>query len=674
MHVLFVHQNFPAQFKYMAPRLVKERGWQCSFVTERVEGELPGVRKIIYKARGGASMANSVFTRNYENAVAHAHGVFEAMKEAKDVKPDLVVAHTGFGSSLFLPFLYDAPVINFLEFFYSPAGQDLGFRPEVPVGETELLRSKTNNAMILLDVVNCDRGWSPTHYQRAFFPAELHGKIDVIFDGIDTEVYHRKEGAGQTVRRAYQIDPSHKIVTYVARGFEMMRGFDVFMKAAKRICDARPDVTFVVVGTDKVHYGGDLKYIKEDSFRHQVLKDGNYDLSRFRFTGYVQQEVLADILSAGDVHIYLTEPFIASWSMVDAMACGAVLVASDQTCVREYVVPGENGLLVDFFDDAALAGQTLAVLADVPAHRRLAEAAVRTVTEKFSLDVAMPRIADLFERTAARKREPSVLLEKLVKAGTLEVVTTDPDVLARKARLTERPVAAAPAPAVPTTPREQAIAMIRELGSRGRTVNDWVRVTQGFRGPAPAYETLGPRNHPVDLSRLCQRLAEWKAKVLVEVGVQEGGTLFLLSQMAPEDARLVATGTPESPIPAERVPFFEAMARTTKQSVRCVPEVADSEDLERAIDKATDGKKIDFLFLHGRRPFKALSNDYRRLRKKIRSGGLIAWDGVSPVTPFGPERDGGHRLWQEVQPLYPQKAEYLNGASTEFGGMVMVKA
>ncbi|HTW94219.1 MAG TPA: hypothetical protein VMD30_05475, partial [Tepidisphaeraceae bacterium] len=210
MHVLFVHQNFPAQFRFIAPRLIQEHGWQCSFCTERVEGELPGVRKILYKARGGASVANSVFTRNYENAVAHAHGVFEALKQEKDLKPDLIVAHSGFGSSLFLPYLYDAPIINFLEFFYSPVGQDLGFRPEIPVGETELLRSKTNNAMILLDVVNCDRGWTATKYQRAFFPIELQTKIEAIFDGIDTSVYHRKEGAEARVRESYKIDPSHK--------------------------------------------------------------------------------------------------------------------------------------------------------------------------------------------------------------------------------------------------------------------------------------------------------------------------------------------------------------------------------------------------------------------------------------------------------------------------------
>jgi glycosyltransferase involved in cell wall biosynthesis len=439
MHVLFVHPNFPAQFRYIAPRLAAEHGWQCSFCTERMQDQLPGVRKILYQPRGGATAAQSFLTRNYENAVAHAMGVFEALKQTPDVKPDLIVAHSGFGSSLFLPFLYDAPIINFFELFYRPTGQDLGYRPERRVTEMELLRMRTNNAMIMLDAVNCDRGWTPTHYQRDFLPPELRGKIDVIFDGIDTAIYHRKPDAAERVRGFCKINPVHQIVTYVARGFEMMRGFDIFMKAARIICTQRSDVTFVVVGTDKVHYGGDLKFIREDTFRQHVLAEGGYDLSRFRFTGRVPEETLADILSGSDAHIYLTEPFVTSWSMIDAMACGAVLIASDQTCVREYIQPGKTGLLVDFFDHQALADQTLKVLADPKAYRPLGEAAAQSVVEKYSLKVTLPLIKEFFERIAAGPRHPSVLLEKLVKPGTLPIVTEDPNELARKARLTDAP-------------------------------------------------------------------------------------------------------------------------------------------------------------------------------------------------------------------------------------------
>jgi glycosyltransferase involved in cell wall biosynthesis len=677
MHVLFIHQNFPAQFRYIAPRLITEHGWQCSFITERQEGELPGVRKILYKPRGGATMANSVFTRNFENAVAHAHGVFESLKEVKDLQPDLVVAHSGFGSSLYTPYLYDAPVINFLEYFYQPIGQDLGFRPEVPVGEMELLRSRTNNSMILLDVINCDRGWTPTTYQREMFPKELQVKIESIFDGIDTAVYHRKEGALERVRQLCQIDPSHRIVTYVARGFEMMRGFDIFMKAAKIICDRMQDVTLVVVGTDKVHYGGDLKYIKENTFRQHVLSEGGYDLSRFRFTGYVDQHVLADILSASDIHLYLTEPFIASWSMVDAMACGAVVLASDQRCVREYIVPGENGLLVNFFDHQAFAEQTIEVLNNREKYRPLAEAGIKTVFEKFSLDVAMPRIKDFFERVAATPRSPSTTLEKLVKVGTLERITTDPDALARKARMTD-PKPSQPEltpdapPPVDGTPLEQAVAQIKQLGSQPRSIPDWIRLTHSFKGPAPDYAALGVRHHPTDLARLLQRFSEWKANTVVELGVEDGGTLFLFTRIASEDAQLIAAPLIGREIAEAKVPFFESMARV-RQKITCLGSADSPEKFEKQLDAALGGRKIDLLFLHGRRPYKGLSGDFRRMKKRVRDGGLIAWDGINGMPPFGPDRDGGHRLWAEVKPLYPQRAEYLNGTATEFGGIAAIK-
>lgn len=405
MHVLFLHKNFPAQFRHMAPVLVRSLGWRCTFVTAQPADRLQGVEKILYKPRGGATEHNHDCTRNFENTVGHALGVYEELKRRRDLKPDLIVAHTGFGSSLFLPYLFDAPIINFMEYFYRPFEGDIGYRPERPATEASLLRLKARNAMIMLDLENCDRGWTPTHYQRDFFPKPYQPKIEVIFDGINTDIYHRRENPLRKIGDRGCIGPKFRVVTYVARGFEMMRGFDIFMKAAKRIYEQFPDVRFVVVGTDRVCYGGsELDHIQENSFREHVLAQDKYDLSKFRFTGFVSERVLADILSISDLHIYLTEPFIASWSMVDAMACECVVLASDQTCVREYITHGENGLLCDFFDYESLANQAVQVLRDPASYRPLTQAARRTVEQKYSLKVAMPRLKEFFERVAASGR------------------------------------------------------------------------------------------------------------------------------------------------------------------------------------------------------------------------------------------------------------------------------
>ena len=677
MHILFVHQNFPAQFRYIATRLAAEHGWTISFATERQEDELPGIRKIIYQPRGGATLNNHLCTRNFENAVAHAHGVYEALKLVPNVQPDLVIAHTGFGSSLFLPYLYDAPVINFLEFFYHPVGQDMGFRPELPVSEIDLLRIKTKNAMILLDVVNCDRGWCPTHYQRDYFPPELRSKIEVIFDGIDTSIFKRQSGARARIEKAWNVPPEARIVTYVARGFERMRGFDIFMKIAARIAAQRSDVVFLVVGTDKVYYGGDMNYTTAPSFRLQVLEDEAVDLSRFRFTGFVPQETLADILSASDLHIYLTEPFIASWSMVDAMSCGAVVLASDQACVREYISPGENGLLNGFFDVDGFTEQALAVLADPHKYAPLARAAVHTVETKYSLDVALPRLKTFFESVASTRRNPSTLMRNLARVGTVQRINADPD--AATATPTPRPpdTTTPPAVAVELPPdsdpgRAAASAAIRSMLTGSRSLPDWISVTQAFTNPDPRFARLGPEGHPADLVRLLSRFSQWRPRWVLDMGTTDGGLLFLLARIAADNAHIIAASLPDQPFPAEKIPFFQAMARPG-QTIHCLTDIADHDALFMAIEKIIGQQRFDCIHIRGNRPLKAVSWDYRKYRGKLRGGGLLAWNGIQPIVDPGPDRNGGDLLWKEVRPLFPQRAEYLEGCRSTSGGIAVIK-
>jgi UDP:flavonoid glycosyltransferase YjiC (YdhE family) len=298
-------------------------------------------------------------------------------------------------------------------------GQDIGYRPETPVTESMLLRSPCRNAMILLDLENCDRGWCPNHYQRSVFPARYHDKIEVIPEGVDTHLYRRDPAARLRLGDGSPLPQGTKVVTYVSRGFELMRGFDVFMKAAKRICEAISDVIFVVVGSDRVCYGGDTQLVDEKSFKAHVLKSGNYDLSRFCFTGAVSEAALASILSVSDLHVYLTVPFVPSWSLLDAMSCSCVVLASDQACTREYVTHGVDGLLCDFFDDRAIAEHALQVLEDPPANRRLGAAARRTVEQHYALDLTLPRIKAFFEDVAGSRREVSVRAEILMRKGTL---------------------------------------------------------------------------------------------------------------------------------------------------------------------------------------------------------------------------------------------------------------
>lgn len=210
-----------------------------------------------------------------------------------------------------------------------------------------------------------------------------------------------------------------RVVTYVSRGFELMRGFDVFMKAADIICRRMKNVVFLVVGSDRVCYGGDQQFVGGSFLKH-VLRTGNYDLSRFFFTGRVPEATLARILALSDLHVYLTVPFVPSWSLLDAMSCGCVVLASDQACVREYITHGRNGLLCDFFDADGIADLAVKALRDPAEYKVLGTAARITVEEEYSLGVSLPRIKKMFEEVAAGGRRQSMLARALVRPGTLK--------------------------------------------------------------------------------------------------------------------------------------------------------------------------------------------------------------------------------------------------------------
>jgi glycosyltransferase involved in cell wall biosynthesis len=183
-----------------------------------------------------------------------------------------------------------------------------------------------------------------------------------------------------------------------------MRGFDMFLKTAKRIYERYPDVVFIIVGTDKIAYGGDEEHIApHKTFKEWALAQDNYDLSRLKFVGRVTPNDLGKLLATTDLHIYFTVPFVLSWSLMDALSCGAVVLGSATTPVKEMIRDGENGLLADFFDADALAAKAIAALKDVAGHRALGRKAEQIITERYSLEAVLPRMLDLYERTAAMK-------------------------------------------------------------------------------------------------------------------------------------------------------------------------------------------------------------------------------------------------------------------------------
>ncbi len=398
MHILYVHKNFPAQFGHIAASLLTKLGFQCTFVSELPPGNVQGIERIQYKIKGMATANNHYCSRTFENAVWHSHAVYEALKARPDIVPDLVVGHSGFLSTLYLRELYNCPTVNYFEFYYYAHGYDLDYRPEDNPPELKFLRARTRNANLLLDLDNCDAGYSPTLFQRNLLPENYHSKVRVLFDGLDTNLWkpspvkHRQIGDRT-------IPDSMRIITYVSRGLESMRGFDIFMKVAKKIYQARDDVVFVVVGSEKCFYGSDEEITGgKMSLKNWLLTKEEYDLSRFLFIEYLKPPDLAQLFSMSDLHIYLTVPFVLSWSMLDALACGAVVLGSATPPVQEVIEEGKNGLLAGFFDVDGMADKALKVMENPSDYKELGKAGLEMIKEKYSLEVCLPQHMQFYEK------------------------------------------------------------------------------------------------------------------------------------------------------------------------------------------------------------------------------------------------------------------------------------
>lgn len=398
MHILYIHRAFPPQFAPLAKALERVKGWKATFLSRKPDQVVEGLTNIQYHAQDNEE-------RNWDlqfgEQLRHAAAVAAALKKRPELRPDLVVAHSGFGSSCLVPTVRDCPIINYFEYYTRPLANDMLFRAEWKHEDWYYQWRRVANAMQLLDLQTCTAGYSPTRWQRSTFPAEHHDKIDVLFDGVDIATFQPAAAAVPRVVCGHTIPEGTRVVTYVARGLELVRGFDVFMKLAKRIYTERPATIFLVAGKDRVCYGTDLQLTGAASFKQWVLEQDEYDLSKFIFLDWIPVEDLVRLLHLSDLHVYLTTPFVLSWSLFNALACGTTVLASDVAPVREVVRDGVNGLLVDFHDLDGMAIRALEVLRDPAAFHPLGVAAAAEMRARYSFEVMLPKFIRYFERIAS---------------------------------------------------------------------------------------------------------------------------------------------------------------------------------------------------------------------------------------------------------------------------------
>ena len=420
MNVLFVHQAFPAQFGRLALELARRSGWACRCLVRHLSACPTPSRDMldrltIIQVPAVPETTPAKWTETFSRHVALADLTAQVGRNrAGEFRPDLVVGHCGIGPFAFLPEVYDCPFVGYCEYYLAVRGRDLTYRADLPPTEPAPFYPRCINAATLTSLQACRSGYSPTAWQRDSFPARFRPRIEVHFDGVETELYRPRVVTPEDLTSALgglSIRPGTKVVTFVARGLESMRGFDLFVKLAERIGRERSDVAFVVVGGDESYYGWDSFFAGKAGFKQWVLSRGDYDLSRFLFLGQIDPERLAVLLARSDLHVYLSVPFVTSWSVFDALSAGCVVLAADIEPVRELIEPGVNGLVEPLFDLDRLTAAALRVLADPAGHRPLGQAARARSLERYSLDVCVPALKAYFEREASAPHPPAPLSE-----------------------------------------------------------------------------------------------------------------------------------------------------------------------------------------------------------------------------------------------------------------------
>ena len=413
MKLLFAHQNFPGQWLRLSA-FAAEQGHEVVGLGQ--QGVLNparcprGVKLASYSAEG-AGKSTHHYLQTTEAAVRRGQSVARAVLALADAGfvPDLVCAHQGWGETLYVKdVLPGVPVLSYCEFYYHGRGADVGFDPEFPSGLDDRMRIRTRNTVHALSLADCDRAISPTSWQRSLFPEDLRGKIAVIHEGIDTEIVKPDAAAVFPLPGGKQTFKfGDEVITYVARNLEPYRGFHRFIRTLPAILERRPNAHAVIVGGDRVSYGGRPK--GHATWREALLGEvgDRIDASRVHFVGTLPYQHYLRLLQVSRAHVYLTYPFVLSWSMLEAMAAGCVVIGSATPPVKEVIIDRKNGLLVDFFSGEQLVDAVDFALADSAKIQTIRREARRAIVEKYELRkclAAQWRLIEAMVKAAERRR------------------------------------------------------------------------------------------------------------------------------------------------------------------------------------------------------------------------------------------------------------------------------
>ncbi len=400
MNILLIHQNFPGQFKHLGPALAKLGHNVVAMTMKRVEpGVWEGITLVPYRPAKSTTQGIHPWVGDFETKVIRGEACLHAAMSLKEkgFEPDVIVAHHGWGESIFLKELWPKANLGiYCEFYYHAEGADVGFDrefPSVDLAERCRLRLRNLNNMVHFEVAQ--RGISPTHWQASTFPENFRNKIDVIHDGIDTQVLVPNPHIAIKLSEEVFVHKGDEVITFVNRNLEPYRGYHTFMRSLPQILSERPNARVMLVGGDDVSYGAEPT--NGQSWREIYWNEVSPLLTesmkqRIHFLGHVPYDKFVALMQISSVHVYLTYPFVLSWSLLEAMSVGCAIVASDTQPLHEAIEHGVTGRLVNFFDSKLLAQEVVTLLANPAERERLGRNARQFAQQNYDLHtVCLPK-------------------------------------------------------------------------------------------------------------------------------------------------------------------------------------------------------------------------------------------------------------------------------------------
>lgn len=404
MKILMVHQNFPGQFKHLTKALIADPGNEVVAFTMNQCQPIKGLKLIHYTAMRGTSRDIHPWVAETETKVIRGDAALRAAQRlsASGFSPDVIIAHPGWGESLFLKQVWpQSRLIIYCEFYYGVDGTDAGFDPEFPNHGLELAcRLQLKNVNNLMHFEIADAGISPTKWQQSTYPLPFRNRITIVHDGINTATVKPDPDAWIEVD-GIRFSRSDEVITFVNRNLEPHRGYHSFMRALPELLKKRPNAHVLIVGGDDVSYGA--RPPKGNSWKEIFLDEvsDRLDLSRVHFMGHLAYTHFIPLLQISTVHVYLTYPFILSWSLLEAMACSCAIVASNTEPVREVIQDGKNGVLVDFFQPDDIAHAVIRMLENPSLRQQLGTIARKTIIRNYDLNsVCLPKLMKLIKKMA----------------------------------------------------------------------------------------------------------------------------------------------------------------------------------------------------------------------------------------------------------------------------------